>query len=126
MAVFEPATSMTLGRFAERLGVPFRPAADGSVSFRFERSGTLTATPSDDGRSVVLSLAHRPDRPAEQAEWTLLNSAGHDTMLNRFVHAGLDRDGGYHWAVIIANDELSEQLVERCLERLIDIRRAVA
>lgn len=125
MAAFSPNATVTLSGFVARIGLPWRPGPSGSASYQFERSGLVTFTPSEDGQRVILSLAAPSLRPNETTERQLLENAGQDANLNRFVHTGLSRNGDYHWAVIFDNDELSEPLIDRCLQRLIELRRAI-
>ncbi|WP_181705353.1 hypothetical protein [Chthonobacter rhizosphaerae] len=119
---FSPQAVSTLSTFAAQLGLDLRLAADGSASFAFERSGLVTFTPAVDER-VVMSLAALPGRAGQAADEALLASAGPDLELDRFVHAGLDREGRHYQAVSFEPDDFDAQAINRCLDRLIDLRR---
>jgi type III secretion system chaperone SycN len=123
---FTPQITQAIEGFAANLGVPARPARDGSYSFRFERSGTLTLTASEDGARALLSLATAPLRVSEDLEWRILSLAGPDVTTGRFLSAGLARDGSAMFAVGVDEEEMSLPALETCLQQLMQAAASVS
>ncbi|MBC8129910.1 MAG: hypothetical protein H7Y08_06270 [Rhizobiaceae bacterium] len=122
---FSDRASQTIGLFAGSLGLSATPAADGSFSFAFERSGLLTLTASEDGERCLASLAKRPVRLDERVERRVIELAGPDPSTRRFLSAGLDRGGSVVVAVSIDDDELDLPILEACLQQLISAQSAI-
>lgn len=106
--------------FAANLGLAARPASDGSYSFVFEQSGTLTFTPSTDGERLFLSLSGKPDRIREDHLERLLSVAGPDISTERFLSAGLTSDNTAIFAVSLEETELNLPTLETCLQQLME------
>src|SRR5437588_289428 len=119
MRGFSAMTVQTVEAFAESLGLSAVPASDGSFNFIFARSGTLSLTPSADGRRILVSLARMPHLTHAANEIRLLERAGLDSTTSTFVHAGLAPDGSHVLAIEI--DELRFDLptLETSLKTLI-------
>lgn len=116
--VFSPQAVQAVESFAANLGLPARPAADGSYSFRFERSGTLTLTSAEDGVRTLVSLATHPLRMNEDLEARILLLAGPDRTTGRMMSAGVTKDGGAMFAVSVDDGEMSLPTLETCLQQL--------
>lgn len=118
MSAFSPPVQTVLQDFCAGLGLPFRPSADGSLSFRFERKGVLTFTPEPEGEGMMMSLArnHGPKSPAERLR--LLAAAGHDAAANRFIHCGMYEAGSVHVALHLGSTDASLPMIDHCLTRL--------
>ena len=112
--------------FAGSLGVPLTPAPDGSYSFVFERSGTLTLTSASDGERTLVSLAVRPHRLDQEIEARLLALAGPDMTTERFLSTGLTRHGEAMFVVSIDDGEISLPVLETCMQQIFAARAAIA
>lgn len=124
---FSPRAVQAIEAFASSLDLPApRPAPDGSYSFVFARSGTLTFTSAGDGERVLASLSKRPSRLNEDVEHLVLAAAGPDVTTQRCLSAGLARDGSVVFAVSIDEGELNLPVVETCLQQLMAAQAAVA
>ena len=123
---FSTQALRALEAFAASVGLPLVPASDGSYSFVFQRSGTLTLTSAGDGQRTVLSLAVRPLRLDEEVEQRLLQLAGPDFTTERFMAAGLTRTGDAMFAVSIDDSEISLPTLETCMQQLFAARAAIA
>lgn len=124
--MFSPRAIQTIESFASSLDLPARPASDGSYSFVFQRSGTLTFTPSSEGNRVLASLSRMPSRLNEGVERTIMGLAGPDITTQRCLSVGLGRDGSVICAVAIDDEELDLPSVESCLQQLLTAQSAVA
>lgn len=112
--------------FATSLGLPLTPAQDGSYSFVFERSGTLTLTSAADGERTLVSLAARPHRLDQEIEQRLLSLAGPDMTTDRFLSTGVTRDGEAMFVVSIGDGEISLPVLETCMQQIFAARAAIA
>lgn len=108
----------TAGDFAAQMGLPLRPARDGSVSFVFAQSGTLTLTAGPDGEDLHVSLTRRPAQIDADLMRSALAGAGLDPSSGRLVQAGLSADEALILSVRLAPGEVSLQAVEGCLDLL--------
>ena len=115
---FSPQAVQAIESFAGNLGVPARAAADGSYSFRFERSGTLTLTSASDGVRTLVSLATAPLRLNPDVEYRVLSLAGPDATTGRLLSAGVTNEGAAMFAVSIDDGEMSLPMLETCLQQL--------
>lgn len=111
---------------ASSMGLAARPAADGSFSFDFERSGTLTLTSSSDGVRTLLSLLGMPGRTDEETERRLFALAGPDMTTGRFLSTGLTQEGVALFAVSINDLEMDLPMLEVCIQQLLAARMAAA
>jgi type III secretion system chaperone SycN len=118
MASFSIHALRSVEAFAASLGLPARPARDGSFTFVFERSGTLSLTPAEDGAQALVSLARRPARSDSNLERRALARAGLDPATNRYLHAGLAGDGSVVFAIGIDDTALDLPTLESCLREL--------
>lgn len=114
-----------LESLAASLGLPLVPAADGSYSFVFQRSGTLTLTSAADGQRTLVSLSARPTRLDEEIEQRLLEMAGPEITTDRFLSTGLTRDGQVMFVVGIHDSEISLPTLETCMQQLFAARAAI-
>jgi type III secretion system chaperone SycN len=110
--------------FAANMGLSAQPAPDGSYSFVFERSGTLTLTSATDGERTLVSLRGTPGRIDEEIESRLLALAGPDVTTGRFLSTGLMRDGAALFAVGIDDREMDLPVMEVCIQQLMAARAA--
>lgn len=106
------------GDFAAQMGLPLRPARDGSVSFVFAQAGTLTLTAGQDGQELHVSLLRRPARCGPDLLRAALSGAGLDAATGRLVQVGLAADEALIVSVRLAADDVSLQAIEACLELL--------
>lgn len=112
--------------FAASVGLAAQPAADGSYSFVFERSGTLTLTSANDGERTLVSLTGTPGRMDEEIESRLFALAGPDVTTGRFLSTGLTRDGVALFAVNVDDSEMDLPMLEVCIQQLLAARTAIA
>ena len=121
-----PALSTRAARsveaFAASMGLPATPAGDGSYSFRFRRSGTVTITPAANGSRAMFSLAWSPSRADRASERLLLELAGPDPSSGRFIQSGMATDGSFVCAVAIDDNEMDLPVLDQWLRRLMEIR----
>lgn len=122
---FSPPALQVLQAFAASLDLPAKPARDGSYSFVFQRSGTLTLTASRDGARVLASLSRMVPRINEDVERRILALAGPDVTTQRLLSAGIGRDGSVIVAVSIDDDELSLPVLETSIQQLMAAQAAV-
>lgn len=122
---FSPQALQTIEGFAASLGLPATPSADGSYSFAFENSGTLTLTSAEDGERTLLSLFVRPHRLDTTVEQRIMSLAGPDITTNRFLSAGLTGDDGVIFAVDIDDAEMSLPTLETCMQQLLKARAGI-
>lgn len=118
---FSRLSQPALEAFAAHLGLPLRPAADGSVSFAFARSGTLSLTPSRDGGRILMSLARDGLHLDEARERRLLGLSGFDAAFDRAVHVGITRGGSVVFALALDDEEVSLPVLDACLRHLMDL-----
>jgi type III secretion system chaperone SycN len=118
MLQFSPRARTTVEGFSESLALPAIPARDGSYSFEFQRSGTLTITSATDGRAIV-SLARRPERIDGALLKRFFLAAGIDATTNLALHAGLSKDGSLIYSVDFAVDDFTVPALHACLHNLI-------
>jgi type III secretion system chaperone SycN len=106
--------------FAASMGLPARAAADGSFSFVFSRSGTLSLTSSEEGDRLLVSLARDPVRSDSDLEWRLLLQAGLDPATQTFLHSGMSPDGGLFHVMEFAEDDVDLPALDAVLRRLME------
>ena len=106
------------GDFAAQMGLPLRPARDGSVSFVFAQAGILTLTAGEDGRELHVSLLRRPSRCDADLLRAAMSGAGLDAATGRLIQVGLAADEALIFSVRLAPGDVSVQAVEGCLELL--------
>lgn len=121
-AAFTPRAFAVLEGFAGSLGLPLRPAADGSVGFAFARQGQLQFTPALDsqreGARVLVSLARRPPRLDDQTAERALGLARLDPTTGRIIHAGLSPDGSIVFALGLEDGEFDLPAIEASIRML--------
>jgi type III secretion system chaperone SycN len=110
---------------AASLGLPFRPAPDGSVGFRFQRSGTLSVTPTTDSNRVVMSLAWRPATAATEAQGRLLAAAGLDATTGDMIQTGMAPDESFVCAMSLDATRLDLPTIDAGLRALMAVRDRV-
>jgi type III secretion system chaperone SycN len=121
---FSAPVSRTIEAFAAQLGLPTSPAADGSHTFVFNRSGSLTFTAAEP-RRVVISLSRRIDVMNETVERRILSLAGPDVNGRHFVHAGTTRDGSAVFAISLDEGRVDLPAIEVCLQQLLAAQSAL-
>jgi hypothetical protein len=115
---FSYAARQTVEAFAAGMGLPAEPARDGSYNFVFARSGTLSLSPTRDGKRVLISLSAQP-RSADQAiQRRAFAMAGRDVTTNVFLQCGLARDGSIVFAVALDDGALNEQTLDASISHL--------
>jgi len=106
--------------FAANMEIPhIAPANDGSVTFDFERAGTFSFTPSQDGSRALLSLKRARMNSQVDDLTRFLALSRWDSHLGLPVSAGMSADGGLVLVASIDEPDLNVQTVEQCLDRLI-------
>jgi type III secretion system chaperone SycN len=115
---FSRSALQVVEAFAAGLGLPPRPARDGSFTFAFERLGQLTLTPAQDASRVLVSLARRPARLDAALMQRALARAGFDPTSGRVVHAGLAADDSLVYAASLDEAELDLPTIDGCLQQL--------
>jgi hypothetical protein len=123
---FSSQALQAIEALASSLGLPLTGASDGSYSFVFERSGTLTLTSARDGQRTLLSLSAQPYRLDEDVERRLLGLAGPDITTDRFLSTGLTRKGEMMFAISIDDTEISLPTLETCMQQLFAARSTIS
>lgn len=123
---FTHVSRQAIERFAQQLGLPARPARDGSFTFVFADRGALTMTPSRDGRRVVVSLAQRPPRVDGEVLGRALARAGLDPAIDDLVHVGLTGDDSLVFSVGVDDGACDLPMLESCLQALSSAHRSIA
>ena len=116
--VFSRISQQAIASFAGQLGLPAVPARDGSYSFVFEQTGTLTLTSSRDGARVLVSLARRPARLDSELLGAALARAGLDDAMGRVLHAGLASDDSIVFSLSLDEAECDLPTLDACLQTL--------
>lgn len=119
------ASGRTIERFAAQLGIEARPASDGSYSFRFDRSGDLSFTPSRSGRHVVVNLQCEKPGLDRTSQYRALQMAGPDASTGRFLHVGMLGETGIVLAVVLDESELDLPLIETSIQALLTAQSAL-
>lgn len=123
--VFSNQAMEAIRALAESMGLPAHPAIDGSFSFAFERSGTLTLTSATSGERTIVSLHAPLDRLDQATEEQLFSLAGPDASTGRFLSAGLTADGSALFAVSLDDEEMSLPALEVAMQQLFAARASV-
>ena len=110
---------------AESMGLPVQPAVDGSFSFVFERSGTLTLTSATSGERTIVSLDAPLDRLDQVAEQQLFSAAGPDLTTGRFLSTGITGDGSALFAVSLDDDDMNLPALEVVMQQLFAARASI-
>jgi type III secretion system chaperone SycN len=116
--MLDPPGLRAVESFAAQLGLPARPAADGSFGFVFARTGTLTVTPAQGGRRIVVSLARKAARVEPALLLRLLGAGGHDPATGRLIHAGLAPDDEIHLALSFAEADFDLPALDAGFQQL--------
>ena len=104
--------------FSEQLGLPLRPAADGSFSFVFSTMGTLTLTPTQDESRLLVSLKRHIARVDAKLLTRALAHGGLDPATNRIAHVGLSADDHIHVTVEVADHDFDLPTLDACIQHL--------
>jgi hypothetical protein len=126
MAEFSSMARSVVESFAANLGLDARPASDGSYSFVFARSGTVTLTPTADGRRAVISVARRPQRLDADGELRFLGLAGLDPTTSRPIHCGIAPDGSLVVAASLPEGQFDLPRLDSCLQSLFALQDRAA
>lgn len=113
----------TIEEFAVRMGMHAQPGRDGSVSFEYEQSGTLSFTPSLDSWRLIVSLTKPIPHQNDRHERNALLNAGPDVATGLQLHAGIAGDGRIVLAFSLEEGEAEISLIERCVTRLIEVQQ---
>ncbi|MGQ3214495.1 MAG: hypothetical protein ACT6U0_14155 [Shinella sp.] len=116
----------TIDAFAASMNIAARAAADGSYSFAFQHSGTLTFTSTPAGDATLLSLHVSTSFLNEEAEFRLMQLAGPERSSGRFLSVGVTSDGGAMLVVKIGEQDMNLPQIETCLQQLLAARAAIA
>ncbi|MGV6871589.1 CesT family type III secretion system chaperone [Pseudochelatococcus sp. B33] len=120
MAVsFTNASLHAIESFAERAGIVAIPARDGTFSFTFERSGTLSFVPTDDSEQLIIFMKRTPRYPDPDRELKALKLAGDDRSTRRTLHAGVTAEGAIVLSFVLDNSDIDVPTVLACIDRLI-------
>lgn len=112
--------------FARNLGFgDVRPVEDGSVSFEFERAGTFSITPARDGRRMLLSLSRNKGRLQAGNLKDFLSLSSWDPVIGAPVNAGMSSQGGLVLVVALDGESQTLQMIELCLDRLIELHASL-
>lgn len=115
-----------IDEFAASMNIVARPAADGSYSFVFQHSGTLTFTATSADDMTLLSLHVPLPFINEDMELRLMQLAGPERSTNRFLSVGITRNGEAMLVVKIGDQEMNQPQIETCLQQLFAARDAIA
>ncbi len=118
MTPFSPGERHTVEGFARQLGLDARMAADGTFSFVFQSTGTLTLTPSGDGTRTIVSLSSKVGRVDGDVLHRALRRTGQDDSRGRLLHAGLAPDESLFFMTCLGENEISLPMLEDCLQQL--------
>jgi len=125
MPEFSTMARIVVERFAENLGITARMAPDHSYGFVLDRSGTLSLTPSDDGKRIIVSLARLPNRSDIALQLQFLGLAGVQSGTGTLVHAGIAPDETMVLATNLDEDRFDVQSLDQTLARLIELQDSV-
>lgn len=126
MPEFSPMARITVEKFAENLGLSAQVAADHSYGFVLANSGTLSVTPSDDGKRVIISLARAPNRSDVALQLRFLGLAGLHSGTGTLIHAGIAPDETMVLATDLDEDRFDMQSLDETLSRLIELHNSVS
>jgi hypothetical protein len=104
--------------FADNLGVAAIAASDGSYGFSFARAGELSILPSDDGSRIILCLGRTIASRTHAPLIKLLDSAGWDSAIGAFVHAGVVDQDCHVLAVDIDEPRFNSQVIHEVISTL--------
>lgn len=121
MAGFSFQAERVIEAFAAGMGLVAHAAPDRSYGFEFDRSGTLSLVPSDDGGRIIICLARMPGHADDALRTRLLEAAGFDQSVGATVHAALAPDGAFVFAVNVDESDFELPLLHKALSRLIEI-----
>ena len=122
MTHFSNQTLSIITQFAASMEIDrITPARDGSVTFELEHEGTLCLTPSMNGSRALISLRRPPENHQTDALRQFLGLSHFDFFLGVPCNAGMSAGGGLVLALNIAVSDLSLQVIEQCLTRLISL-----
>jgi len=113
--------TQTIEDFANSMQMKNRlePAADGSFTFEFEQSGTLSLLPSQDDRHIFVALGRPPCSSDGTYLEKFLKSAGVDEDENQPLHAGISPNGQFYYVTVLPVQQFDLPGLESCLNRLI-------
>ena len=122
---FSQRFAEVINAFAHQLQLPgAQPSKDGSVSFEFERAGTMTLAASANGKRVILSLTAEVTLQTVDDLRVHLERARFDDVTRLPISAGLTTNGARVLAANIPDDRFDLQTLEGSLDRLIEIMSA--
>ncbi|KZM47365.1 CesT family type III secretion system chaperone [Labrenzia sp. OB1] len=122
MTGFSNQTFSIITQFAKIMEIDrITPASDGSVTFELEHAGTLCLTASTDGSRVLVSLSRPPESLQTGVLARFLGLSHFDFHLGVSFNAGMNAGGGLMLVADIATSELSPQIIDQCLTRLISL-----
>ncbi|WP_068310228.1 CesT family type III secretion system chaperone [Polycladidibacter hongkongensis] len=117
--MFSSSILSILHSFADTVGVPFEPAADGSVSYSFSESGTISFTPARNGDALVISRS-RTLQTQERTDLTALASqSAYVAELQSDLFVGLTPQGDVYFSTVLFAQEISLPKVEAAIDQLI-------
>ena len=128
MAEFLPQARQTILAFAESMAMSGEPKAgpDGSYTFLFESSGTVSLLPTPDGRNVMVAVGRQPIVDDEAAMLRLFMNAGLEVLTVGALHAGIAPNGDYYLATIIPNHRFDLPTLETTLNECFAVHDAAA
>jgi type III secretion system chaperone SycN len=126
MGQFSRMTIRVIESFAANIGLPAQAAPDQSYGFEFERSGSLSFVPSEDGTRILVCLTRVPRHPDRRLHWRLLALPGVDASAGTLLHAGLSPDGGLVLAADLDETEFTIHTLDQALSRLIELQDSLS
>jgi hypothetical protein len=102
------------------------PAADGSYTFVFEHSGTLSLLATRDRKHIVMALGRMPVSDDETFIRRFFMGAALEALTSGPLHAGIAPDGACYYATVIAGEEFDLPTLESNLNQLFAAHEAVA
>lgn len=124
---FSPQARQTIEAFAASMGFASMPspASDGSYTFVFEHSGTLSLLAGRDRRHVIMALGRRPFIADESYVRRFLAGASLEATTAGPLHAGMTSDGQFYYATQISSDHFDLPTLEYNLNQLDAAHEAV-
>lgn len=96
-------------------------SADGSITFDIETLGTLSLTPSRDGKRALISLKRRLQFPQIEDLKRFMTLPQWNPYLALPISAGMSADGGLLLVAAMDEPSVTLQTLEQCVAELIKL-----